>query len=342
MKKTLRTTQQLVESGLIKSSEAPAIEQVADVFQLAISSQIQEQLHHPEIAHQYLPSKEELIISEDELKDPIGDSKFTPVKGITHRYPDRVLLKPLHTCAVYCRFCFRREKVGQSEELLKKDELEMALQYIEENKAIWEVILTGGDPLSLSTAKLDAILERLEMIDHVKVIRVHTRIPIADPQKVTEPFLKTLKRTKPIYLILHCNSHLELHADSVALINKLADNGNPLMSQSVLLKGVNNSADKLEKLFRRLVELRVRPYYLHHPDLAKGTSHFRVSLSEGRQLTSKLRAKLSGIAQPLYVLDVPGGHGKVPAGKEFIRHEDDLTWKIQTIHDTFIDYQDNL
>jgi lysine 2,3-aminomutase len=342
MKKTLRSTQQLIQAGLIDADDAPGIERVAENFQVAISPQVQTQIQHEAVRLQYLPSEQELKTSAAELNDPIGDQKFTPVKGITHRYPDRVLLKPLHTCAVYCRFCFRREKVGQAEELLRSDELEQAFQYIEQNPQIWEVILTGGDPLSLSLAKLEAILARLDQIDHVKIIRIHTRIPVADPQKISDDYLPILKRQKPIYIIIHCNSHLELHNDSVELINKLVDNGNPLLSQSVLLKGVNNSAKQLEKLFRRLVELRVRPYYLHHPDLARGTSHFRVPLQEGRDITAQLRQSLSGIAQPLYVLDVPGGHGKVPAGREFIRREEEMTWKIQTIHDTFIDYQDQL
>ena len=342
MKKTLRSTQQLIQAGLIEAEQGPDIERVAANFQVAISPQVQSQFKHDEVRLQYLPSKQELNTSEAELNDPIGDQKFTPVKGITHRYPDRVLLKPLHTCAVYCRFCFRREKVGQAEEFLRSDELELAFNYIEQNTQIWEVILTGGDPLSLSASKLEAILTRLDKIEHVKIIRIHTRIPIADPQKISDDYLSILKRQKPVYIILHCNSHLELHKDSITLINKLANNGNPLLSQSVLLKGINNSAKQLEKLFRRLVELRVRPYYLHHPDLARGTSHFRVPLQEGRDLSAQLRQSLSGIAQPLYVLDVPGGHGKVPAGREFIRREDEMAWKIQTIHDTFIDYQDQL
>ncbi|EDM29021.1 Lysine 2,3-aminomutase [Lentisphaera araneosa HTCC2155] len=338
----IRNTKALQEQGLISADDTDLLNRVAEKFQISLSPEVIKNIAEPEIRQQYLPTKEELEIQEEELNDPIGDEKFTPVKGITHRYPDRVLLKPLHTCNVYCRFCFRREKVGQADEILKQDELENALNYIRERQEVWEVILTGGDPLSLSADKLASILDQLEAIDHVKVIRIHTRIPLVAPEKISDELLKVLDREKALYMILHCNSHKELSDNVCFGIKKLSRAGIPLLSQSVLLKNINDSVEKLEKLFRSLVAIRVRPYYLHHPDLAQGTSHFRVSLEKGRQVTSELRKSLSGIAQPLYVLDVPGGLGKVPAGKEFIQAKDDKTWKIQTIHDTFVDYQDYL
>ncbi|MDD7986932.1 lysine-2,3-aminomutase-like protein [Lentisphaera marina] len=338
----IRNTHALVKQGLISEEKSEAITKVAEKFQISLSPEVLANMDKAEIREQYLPSEKELDIKEQELNDPIGDQKFTPIKGITHRYPDRVLLKPLHTCSVYCRFCFRREKVGQAEEILSQNELEHALQYIRKNKNIWEVILTGGDPLSLSPQKLGAILDKVEAIAHVKVIRIHTRIPLVAPEKISASLLNVLDREKALYLILHCNSHKELTENVRLGIKKLCKAGLPLLSQSVLLKNINDSVEKLEELFRSLVEIRIRPYYLHHPDLAQGTSHFRVSLERGRQITSDLRKSLSGIAQPLYVLDVPGGLGKVPAGGEFIQATEDEAWKIRTIHDTFVDYQDYL
>jgi lysine 2,3-aminomutase len=338
----IRNTRALIQGGIIPPEQEDAIEKVAEKFQISLSPEILRQIDEEEIKLQYLPSEQELNIQDEELNDPIGDQKFTPVKGITHRYPDRVLLKPLHTCNVYCRFCFRREKVGQAEEILSQNELEEALTYIKENPNIWEVILTGGDPLSLAPKKLANIIDKLEAIEHVKVIRIHTRIPLVAPEKISTSLLNVLDREKALYLILHCNSHKELTENVRVGIKKLCKAGLPLLSQSVLLKNINDSAEKLEQLFRSLVEIRVRPYYLHHPDLAQGTSHFRVSLEHGRKITRDLRKNLSGLAQPLYVLDVPGGLGKVPAGQEFIQATEDEAWKIRTIHDTFVDYQDYL
>ncbi|WDE98232.1 lysine-2,3-aminomutase-like protein [Lentisphaera profundi] len=338
----LRTSSDLLKHKLIAEDKIEAIEKVAEQFQVSLSPEVIKAFEHEEVRQQYLPSENELKILPEELRDPIGDQTFTPVKGITHRYPDRVLLKPLHTCSVYCRFCFRREKVGQADEILRQGELKKALNYIKDHKEIWEVILTGGDPLSLSAKKLSAILDELEAIEHVKIIRIHTRIPLVAPEKVTDELLEVLDREKATYLILHCNSHKELSDDVKKAIKRLSKSGLPLLSQSVLLKNINDSTEKLEKLFRSLLEIRVKPYYLHHPDLAQGTSHFRVSLENGRQITADLRKTLSGLAQPLYVLDVPGGLGKVPAGKEFIQESGKEAWKIQTIHDTFVDYQDYL
>jgi len=340
--KYIRKVDQLIDKRYISEFKKNEIDAVAEKFQISISPHLQSLINEPEVQKQYIPSANENNILKEELRDPIGDEQFTPVKGITHRYPDRVLFKPLHTCNVYCRFCFRREKVGQSDEILSSKEFDQAFEYIRSKKEIWEVILTGGDPLTLSASKLSKIIKLLEEIDHVKIIRIHTRLVLASPEKIDSKLLSSLQSSKAVYMIIHCNSHKELSTEVCNAIQRINQLGIPLMSQSVLLKNINDSADKLEKLFRRLVELKVRPYYLHHPDLAQGTSHFRVSLENGRKITSTLRGRLSGIAHPLYVLDVPGGLGKVPAGREFVSLEANNKWKIRTIHDTFTEYQDYL
>ncbi|WP_428555478.1 lysine-2,3-aminomutase-like protein [Reyranella sp.] len=271
------------------------------------------------IARQFVPDAAETEVSADELADPIGDEARSPVKGIVHRYPDRVLLKPLHVCPVYCRFCFRREKVGPGGEALSAGELDSALAYIREHREIWEVILTGGDPLMLAPRRLAELLARLDAIDHVAVLRIHSRVPIVDPGRVTNELLAALRgRRAALWLGVHCNHPRELSTATRAALARLADAGIPLLGQTVLLAGINDDLETLDRLMRALVASRVKPYYLHHPDLVRGTGHFRVSIERGQALMKALRGRLSGLAQPTYVLDVPGGHGKVPIGPSYL------------------------
>ncbi|MEO9166853.1 MAG: lysine-2,3-aminomutase-like protein, partial [Aestuariivirga sp.] len=253
-----------------------------------------------------------------ELSDPIGDQTHSPVKGIVHRYSDRLLLTPTHTCAVYCRFCFRREKVGKADAALNKSEMDAALDYISAHPKVSEVILSGGDPLVLSDRRISEIMQRLAAIAHVQVIRIHTRVPVVEPARITPALLKILRVRPAVYMVLHVNHVAELSAPVKKTIARMARAGIPLLSQSVLLKGVNDSSEVLEDLFRTLVANRVKPYYLHQLDKAQGTSHFRVSIKRGQDLMRSLRGRLSGIAQPTYVVDIPGGHGKVPIGPTYL------------------------
>jgi lysine 2,3-aminomutase len=270
------------------------------------------------IALQFLPDERELHALSYETADPIGDIPHTPVKGIVHRHPDRVLLKVAHSCPVYCRFCFRREMVGSNGDALQGVELDAAIEYIREHRELWEVILTGGDPLTLSSRRLADILGRLASIDHVAVIRVHSRVPIVAPNSIDETYARALAQSKPVYLAVHVNHSEEITEPVVTALHLLSEAGVVLLSQTVLLKGVNDSATVLEALFRKLVLLRVRPYYLHHPDLAPGTSHFRVPVEVGQDLMRVLRGRLSGLCLPTYVLDIPGGFGKVPIGPAYV------------------------
>ncbi|MCM8527382.1 MAG: lysine-2,3-aminomutase-like protein [Lentisphaeraceae bacterium] len=318
----IKNLQQLKDRGLISAEESGDLQKVADKFSVSITPSIIRNLEldsDSALYNQYVPSSEELVISEDDLNDPIGDDAYTPVKGITHRYPDRLLFKPIHTCAVYCRFCFRREKVGRSDQALSSSEIEEAISYIRNNKEVWEVILSGGDPLVMSPGKISKIFSELEKIDHVKVIRIHTRVPLVAPEKVNGKLLQSLKTDKALFVVIHCNSSEELNEDVCQSLKLLVNNGIPLLSQSVLLKNVNDDPVLLEKLFRKLVENRVKPYYLHHADKAEGTSHFRTSIAEGREYMAELRGKVSGICQPAYVLDIPGGKGKVPIGPGYLQ-----------------------
>jgi len=272
--------------------------------------------HDPDdpIAKQFLPDVRELEVLPNEWADPIGDDVHSPVEGIVHRYPDRALLKLVHVCPVYCRFCFRRERVGPDKgEMLSEAALDRAFAYLSAHPEIWEVVMTGGDPLVLSPRRLNAISERLSAISHIKILRWHTRVPVVMPERVTVELAMALKPAgKTVWLAIHANHARELTPEARQAIQRLSSAGIHLISQTVLLKGVNDDAATLVDLMRGFVEAGVKPYYLHHGDLAPGTAHWRTSLAEGKSLIDQLRGRLSGLAQPTYVIDLPGGHGKVP------------------------------
>ncbi|MGE0740162.1 MAG: lysine-2,3-aminomutase-like protein [Hyphomonadaceae bacterium] len=301
------------------------LEQVAARYAVAITPAMDALIDPTDrqdpIAAQFRPDARELEIAPDELSDPIGDEPHTPVKGVVHRYADRCLLKLVHVCPVYCRFCFRREMVGpDGDGTLSGDELEAALAYIEAHDEIWEVILTGGDPFLLSARRVREITERLAAIAHVKIVRWHTRIPAVDPLRVTPDLVEALRADgATTYVVLHTNHPRELTEHARAAIARIVDSGVPMLAQTVLLKGVNDDADTLEALMRGLVEARVKPYYLHHLDKAPGTSHFRCTIAEGQELARELHQRASGLAQPTYVLDIPGGHGKAPLASASLR-----------------------
>jgi lysine 2,3-aminomutase len=294
------------------------LQKVVEQFALRITPHVAGQLSNPVIARQYIPSTDELVIAPEELADPIGDDTHTPVKGITHRYTDRVLLKPTHTCAVYCRFCFRRETVGHAEQALNETELQTALSYINGHPEIWEVILSGGDPLVLSNRRLGEITQSLSAMDHIQVLRLHSRVPVAEPSRITPDLVAAIKSRLATYVVIHVNHADEITPEVKAALALMADSGIPLLSQTVLLRGVNDSAEALTRLMRTLVAHRVKPYYLHQTDLAKGTGHFRVPIAEGQEIMRAMRGPVSGLCQPTYVLDIPGGHGKVPVGPQYL------------------------
>ncbi len=329
---TLRSVGALAAAGLVAPEQRAGLERVAARYAVALTPDLAGLIDPADpadpIARQFLPDARELVRVREENADPIGDAARSPLKGIVHRYPDRVLLTPVHVCPVYCRFCFRREKVGPGSEALTRAETAAALGYIRSRPEIFEVILTGGDPLVLAPAKLGALVAAVGAIPHVRVIRIHTRAPVAQPGIVTAALTRALRSEKAVYVVLHCNHPREVTKALAAAVLRFIKAGVPVLSQSVLLKGVNDDAETLEALFRALVAARVKPYYLHHPDLAPGTAHFRLDLASGQGLVRHLRGRLSGLAQPTYVLDVPGGHGKVPVGPVYAE-EKDGSWTIE-------------
>ncbi|AUX74840.1 lysine-2,3-aminomutase-like protein [Sinorhizobium fredii] len=325
--RSLRTAGHLVEAGLVDASAEEAISRVASRYAIAISPAVADLIDradpHDPIARQFVPDTAELTSTREERTDPIGDGAHSPVAGIVHRYPDRVLLKAVHVCPVYCRFCFRREMVGpQGLGTLTPAELDAAIAYIAEHPEIWEVILTGGDPLVLSPRRLQEILERLGAIEHVKVVRFHTRVPVVEPHRVDADLIAALKCSgKATYVALHANHPRELTGEARGAAARLIDAGIVMLSQSVLLKGVNDDPDVLAELMRAFVETRIKPYYLHHPDLAPGTGHFRLTIEEGQALVASLRGRVSGLCQPTYILDIPGGYGKAVISASAIEAE---------------------
>ncbi len=327
MSKERRKIEALAEAGLIEPDTIDELVDVGKNFSVSISPHLIEliknsdPLEQANLKKQFVPDVQELAENHLEQSDPIGDKRHSPVKGIVHRYPDRCLLLPITVCPVYCRFCFRREVVGQKEQTLTENELENAYTYIKEHKEIWEVIITGGEPLILKPSRLKKIMQKLAEIEHVEVLRIHTRMPVMDPEKITEALIESLRTTKTLYVVLHTNHPGELIESVQTACARFIDKGIPMLSQTVLLKGVNDDPLILGKLMRALVKNRIKPYYLHHGDLAKGTQHFRTTLKKGQSLIKALRGTYSGLCQPTYVLDIPGGHGKACVLDSSIKEE---------------------
>jgi lysine 2,3-aminomutase len=331
----LISPRQLLDAGLIAPEQLRDAESVAARYAISITETVVNLVDptnpHDPIALQYLPDPAELIQLPEERADPIGDHAHSPVEGIVHRYPDRVLLKAVHVCPVYCRFCFRREMVGpQGDGTLSGEALEAAIGYIAAHREIWEVIITGGDPLVLSPRRLASLMQALGEIAHLKIIRFHSRVPVTDPARIDTALVTALKSSgKTVYVALHANHPRELTDEARAACARLIDGGVMMVSQSVLLRGVNDDPVVLAELMRCFVENRIKPYYLHHPDLAPGTGHFRLSIEQGRAIVAELRAQVSGLCMPAYMLDIPGGHGKVQLNQSPVQSEGDGCYAIE-------------
>jgi lysine 2,3-aminomutase len=324
-RRAARDAEALLREGLIAPEDREITDRIALDFRIRVSPAMLAAME-PGLATQFVPDARELVTRPEELADPIGD-RVHAHGALTHRYPDRAILHATQTCEVYCRFCFRRETVGDTGTLAEA-EFAAALTYLAAHPAIREVIFTGGDPLTLSPRRLDDWLTRLTALPQIEVIRFHTRIPVVAPEKITDDLLAALDRPQAVFLVVHTNHPAELTETAIAALRRLNRAGVALLSQTVLLNGVNADPDTLETLFRALIRARVKPYYLHHCDLAKGTSHFRTTIAEGQAIMATLRARLSGIAQPTYVLDIPGGHGKVPIGPGYLTETAPSQWQV--------------
>lgn len=306
---TLRTATDLIDAGLAPAASRAALDAVAARYATAIPPALAVLIGDPAdpIGLQFIPHSLELVTQPHETPDPIGDDALSPIKGIVHRYPDRALLKPTLTCPVYCRFCFRREHVGPDGGVLGAADLDAAIGWIADHPAIKEVILTGGDPLILSPRRLRAILNRLSGIGHVERLRIHTRVPVATPARITDALADAMDIDAPLFVVLHANHAAEFTRDAHLGLRRLQRRGIPILGQSVLLAGVNDSAPALRALFEAMLAARVKPYYLHQLDPAPGTARFAVPVERGRALMAELRGTLSGIGLPNYVVDAASG-----------------------------------
>jgi len=331
----LSSAADLVAAGLVPEDRQGAIDEVAKFYAIGLTPTIAGLIDRTDpadpIARQFIPDPAELDAAPWEKPDPIGDAAFSPVEGIVHRYPDRVLLKLLHVCPVYCRFCFRREVVGPgSPTHLAPEILDEAFAYIAARPAIWEVILTGGDPLMLSLRRLADVTARLAAIEHVRILRIHTRVPAVDPARITDALVTQLHSCgKTVYVVLHANHPRELSAQALAACARFIDAGIPMLSQSVLLAGVNDDLATLEALMRTFVAARIKPYYLHQLDPAPGTARFHVPIARGQELMRALLGRVSGLCRPEYVLDLPGGFGKVPIGPSYLGAAQDGSLEVE-------------
>lgn len=347
-KRTLLSLDDLKEAKLLSPDDAQKLNTVAQRYSIAVTPEVVALLSdaaaHDPIARQFLPDEQELQIKPQELADPIGDNAHSPIAGLVHRYDDRVLVKLLTVCPVYCRFCFRRETVGRGKgDLLTLAEIDAALDYIAQQSQISEVILTGGDPMILSPHRIAHLTKKLAQISHVEVLRVHTRTPTTAPERVTHEWLEALTASnKAIFLALHINHVSELTANARQAIARIRKADIALLSQTVLLRGVNDDVETLIRLMRALKALQVKPYYLHHPDLAPGTSHFRLSLTQGQKIYAEMSQRLTGLALPAYVLDLPGGHGKIRISKETVEEERVGLWRIKDRYGRTHAYQDDV
>lgn len=321
----ITTGKALLEEGLIAPAELPVISKVSERYSVSLSRELMDALPEEPIASdpvamQYVPDERELQVSPNELKDPIGDDEHTPMAGLIHRYPDRVLLQPTLTCPVYCRFCFRKEKIGaKAAKPLSDSQLDRIFDYLAAHEEVWEVILSGGDPLAMSPRRIGKILDGLEKIEHVRVVRFHSRVPVAAPGCVTDSLLEVLTNsTKSIVIVLHANHRNEFMDSAKKAIRKVRTSGITMLSQTVMLRGINDSVEDLSELMRTFVEHGVVPYYLHHLDRAPGTSHFHVPIAKAHRILRELRGHYSGLCQPTYVVDLPGGFGKSPIGPNYL------------------------
>ncbi len=270
------------------------------------------------IRRQAIPRIEECHLSKNDMVDPCGEDKNSPVSGLVHRYPDRVLLLVTDQCATYCRYCTRRRLVGSNERPITQGNFEEVLKYLRTHKKVRDVLLSGGDPLLLENERLEEILSRLRMIPHIELLRIGTRAPVTLPQRVTVGLVRMLKKYHPLMISIHFTHPKEITDAVRRACNELADAGIPLGSQTVLLKGINDKPYVMKKLVHELLKIRVRPYYIYQCDLAMGTEHFRTSVATGIQIIEKLRGHTTGYAIPTYVIDAPGGGGKIPVEPDYV------------------------
>ncbi len=323
----ITNTDQLSKILPLSTQRKHEIDECLGSFRMAITpyyaSLINPQDPLDPICRQAVPSIEETYTNGNDLCDPLNEEGDSPVPHIVHRYPDRVLFLVTLRCSMYCRHCTRRRAVGEEDRIINEKDLKNALKYIRDHEEIRDVLISGGDPLVMSTEKLEHIIAGIREINHVEIIRIGTRVPVVMPMRITKELTDMLKKYQPIWINTHFNHPNEITPDSIRACEALVDAGIPLGNQSVLLKGINNDAKVMKELLLKLVKMRVRPYYLYQCDLSCGISHFRTTVDEGIEIIHKLQGFISGYAIPKFVIDAPHGGGKVPMNYEYVISKDD-------------------
>jgi lysine 2,3-aminomutase len=325
--------EQLEQVIRVTPDERRAVQETAAEFQMGITPYYAA-LMDPEdpscpVRLQSVPTMDETVVSAVDLEDPLAEERDMPTPGITHRYPDRVLFYVTHNCPVYCRHCTRKRKVADPTSAAAKKQIEDSLAYVEKHPEVRDVVVSGGDPLSLSDDRLDYILGRLRAIPHVEIFRLGTRNLVTLPQRVTDDFVRMLREHHPVFVNTHFNHPKECTAEAFEACRRIADAGCPIGNQMVLLKGVNDDPKLVKELNHRLLLMRVRPYYIYQCDLAKGIGHFRTPVEKGIEIIEHLRGHTSGLAVPQFVIDAPGGGGKIPVNPQYVTGRDGKRWKLR-------------
>lgn len=322
LKNRVETLEELSDIIELSAEEIAGIKKEGGRLRMAITpyfaSLLDPKNPHCPLRKQVVPRIEEHLSSSTNMEDPCGEVHDSPVPNLVHRYPDRVLLILTDMCISYCRYCTRKRIVGGKRRMISRENLDAIYDYISSHKKIRDVLISGGDPLVLGDETLDSVLSSLRAIKHVEILRIGTRAPVFLPQRITDPLLRMLKKFHPLMMSIHFSHPREITPEVKRACERLADAGIPLGSQTVLLRGINNGARTIKSLVHQLLASRVRPYYLYQCDLAMGTGHFRTSIAEGINIIEKLRGHTSGYAVPTYVIDAPGGGGKIPLGPSYL------------------------
>lgn len=323
----IRNAEQLAKILPLSEDEKSDIEKCLQCFRMAITPYYASLIDPADpcdpIRMQCVPSIWETYPCGNDMADPLNEIGDSPVPHVVHRYPDRVLLLVTLQCSMYCRHCTRRRVVGEEDRVITEKALQKALDYIRANSRIRDVLISGGDPLTMSTEKLEHIISSIRAIPHVDIIRIGTRVPVVMPMRITSELTDMLKKYQPIWINTHFNHPRELSADAEKACSAIVDAGIPLGNQSVLLRGINDDAETMKRLLLGLVHMRVRPYYLYQCDLSKGIGHFRTKVETGIDIMHELTGNISGYALPKYVIDAPGGGGKIPVAYEYVVSRND-------------------
>ena len=342
----LTRVDELVAYGVLDEEQATELRAIEARYAVrvprAIAARIKQGGQTSMLRKQYMPSVNEGEQNKDEQEDPTFDEAHSPLAGVVHRYPDRVLLKPLAVCPVYCRFCFRRARIGPQQAAMNADDFQRAYAYIRDHKEIFEVILTGGDPLMLAWRRLQEIITALSSIDHLGAIRIHSRVPMVEPERMNNAMMKAFMASgKTLYLVTHCNHPDEVTAEVRAASQRVRRTGVVVLGQSVLLKGINDNPATLVALWRGMVSAGIKPYALHHLDRAPGTAHFRVGLERGLDIIEQARAGLSGLCVPPFMVELPGGRGKVAVRVSQHRRGKNGCWSLRDAQGVWRTYVDS-